>query len=152
MFPAKQSLVQHRWVGLGDKVKLGSHQRMVFERSRMGIGKNQGQECTWCCWARAKRGTSLELQVQDQQSCLVGWVYKETLFKQGKGSWELTSQESISCCCLIIEVAYRDNTQVIYTLDGIWNCVLAGLAVLSVSFPQSPSGDQALQAFQLFYI
>lgn len=125
---------------------------MFESRSRTEVSKRPEGRHNLCCWLRAKRGISLELQIQDRQYCLVVWIYKEKLFKQGKGSCELTLQESSSCCCLILEVTYKDNTQVIYTLGRIWTCILAGLALLDVTFPTtSPSGDQVLQSFQQVY-
>lgn len=47
---------------------------------------------------------------------------------------------------------YGGHLQGKHMLDRIWNCTLAGLALVHVSFPTSSlSGDQVLQIFQQLY-
>lgn len=131
-----------------DKVKLRSHQKERLELClRVGAewesAKGLREECTLHCW---QREISMELRIRDHWYHLVGFVYKGKLFQQGSGSCKLMWQESSSCCCLVTEVTH--NTQVIYVLGRIWNCVPAGLALLDVPFPTtSPSGDRVLQSY-----
>lgn len=53
---------------------------------------------------------------------------------------------------LVLLFDYGGHLQEKYRLGRIWNCTLAELALLHVSFPtSSPSGDQVLQIIQQLY-